>query len=57
MSKVHDVLLRHKRIDQKQYDVLIAREAAKVQAKAAYKKDKAKMNKAELMAVLDTLTN
>lgn len=54
--KVRDVLLKHGRITQEQYDTLTAKETEKAKAKAAYKKDKSKLTKPELLALMDKLT-
>lgn len=56
MSKVMEVLLRHRKITQEQYDKAVVREEKKKAAKERYKAGKSKLNKGELQEILDVLT-
>ena len=57
MSKVNEVLLRHGKITQEQYDTAAAKEAGKQAARDEYKKlDHAKATKADYKKLLDALT-
>jgi hypothetical protein len=53
--KAIDVLLKHAVITQEQYDKAVAKAEKKDAAREKYKKNKAKLTKAELMGLLDEL--
>jgi hypothetical protein len=55
MSKLLDILLKYNKITEGQYKVADAKDKVKQTAKDKYKKDKAKLSKAELQEILDKL--
>jgi len=53
--KIMDVLMKHGKVTQEQYDAGIAKETAKQAVRENYKANRAKLTKPQLVEILDKL--